>query len=80
VHGPFSEEITARLRAGQAFLREELERTFAAELADAGPDRLDALDVALSWATWDSLRVGLGRSPADAERVVRKLAAAALAV
>ena len=32
VHGPFSPEITARLRDGQAFLREELVRTFEPEL------------------------------------------------
>jgi AcrR family transcriptional regulator len=79
VHGPFSEEITARLRAGQAFLREEAETTFAPEL-NGDPDRLDALDAALSWATWEGLRAGLGRSVPDAERVIRKLAAAALTV
>ena len=65
VHGPFSEEITARLRAGQAFLREEAETTFAPEL-NGDPDRLDALDAALSWATWEGLRAGLGRSAPDA--------------
>ena len=32
VHGPFSPEITARLRDGQAFLRAELVRTFEPEL------------------------------------------------
>jgi TetR/AcrR family transcriptional regulator, regulator of autoinduction and epiphytic fitness len=82
VHGPFSSEITARLRAGQAFLREELVTTFEPELTAAGPERhdvLDALDAALSWATWEGLRAGLGRSQEDAERVVRRLAAAALA-
>jgi TetR/AcrR family transcriptional regulator of autoinduction and epiphytic fitness len=81
VHGPFSTEITARLRDGQAFLREELVTTFEPELAAAGPARsdvLDGLDAALSWATWEGLRAGLGRSQVDAERVVRRLAAAAL--
>ena len=38
VHGPFSPEITARLRDGQAFLRAELERTFEPELRAAGDD------------------------------------------
>jgi AcrR family transcriptional regulator len=80
VHGPFSEEITARLRAGQAFLRSEVASTFAPELAAGDADRLDALDAALSWATWDGLRSGLGRSPVDAARVVRKLAEAALSL
>jgi TetR/AcrR family transcriptional regulator of autoinduction and epiphytic fitness len=81
VHGPFSTEITARLRDGQAYLRAELEITFEPELAVAGadrPDLLDCLDAALSWATWEGLRAGLGRSQQDAERVVRRLTAAAL--
>jgi len=81
VHGAFSAEITARLRDGQAFLREELVQTFAPELDAAGPERgdvLDCLDASLSWATWEGLRAGLGRTQAEAERVVRRLAAAAL--
>jgi TetR/AcrR family transcriptional regulator of autoinduction and epiphytic fitness len=81
VHGPFSTEITARLRDGQAFLRQELVHTFEPELQAFGSHRhdvLDGLDAALSWATWEGLRAGLGRSQADAERVVRRLAAATL--
>ena len=81
VHGPFSPEITARLRDGQAFLRAELVRTFAPELDAAGDDRddvLDCLDSALSWATWEGLRHGLGRDQATAERVMRRLAQRAL--
>jgi TetR/AcrR family transcriptional regulator, regulator of autoinduction and epiphytic fitness len=81
VHGPFSPEITARLRDGQAFLRAELERTFEPELRGAGAareDLLDSLDTALSWATWEGLRNGLGRDQETAERVVRRLAAAVL--
>jgi AcrR family transcriptional regulator len=82
VHGPFSTEITARLRAGQAFLREELVRTFGPELDAAGSDRadvLDALDAALSWGTWNGLRASVGRSQGAAERVLRRLASAVLA-
>lgn len=81
VHGPFSAEITARLRDGQAFLRAELVHTFAPELDAAGPDRdvvLDALDLALGWGTWEGLRGALGRDHAAAQHVVRRLAAAAL--
>lgn len=82
VHGPFSMEITARLRDGQAFLREELVRTFSPEL-DAGAgdrdDLLDCLDAAMSWGTWEALRAGLGRTQEGAERVMRRLAAAVLA-
>ena len=81
VHGPFSREITARLRDGQAFLRAELERTFEPELRAAGTTRdevLDSLDSVLSWATWEGLRNGLGRDQEAAERVVRRLAEKAL--
>jgi AcrR family transcriptional regulator len=81
VHGPFSKEITARLRAGQAFLRSELERTFEPELTAAGPARedvLDSLDTVLSWATWEGLRSAMGRDQGSAERVVRRLAERAL--
>lgn len=82
VHGPFSTEITARLRAGQAFLRAEIVRTFGPELdaaGEAGEEVLDALDAALSWNTWEGLRAGLGRDLETARRVVRRLAEAALA-
>lgn len=81
VHGPFSTEITARLRAGQAFLRAEVATTFAAEMGAAGPgadDLLDGLDAVLSWSTWDGLRRGLGRDHGTAERVVRRSAEALL--
>lgn len=81
VHRPFSKEITARLRDGQAFLRAEVESTFAPELEAAGSDReelLDALDAALSWATWDGLRQGLGRDQDAAARVVTRLVEAVL--
>lgn len=82
VHGPFSSEITARLRDGQAFLRAELVHTFGPELDAAGEARedvLDALDAALSWATWDDLRSGVGRDQDVARRVVRRLATSVLA-
>ncbi len=82
VHGPFSPEITARLRDGHAFLRAEVERTFGPELDAAGEARgavLDALDAALSWSTWEDLRTSLGRDQQAAEAVLHRLAAAALA-
>ena len=81
VHGPFSAEITARLRAGQAFLRTELQHTFAPELGAAGPsgdDLLDALDATLSWGTWELLRTNLGRDEVTATRVLRRMAASVL--
>lgn len=81
VHGPFSAEIMARLRDGQAFLRAELTHTFGPELAAAGAahdDVLDALDAVLSWSTWEGLRVARGRDQATAARVMRRLAASVL--
>jgi hypothetical protein len=81
VHGPFSTEITDRLRDGQAYLRAEVDRTFAPELDAAGPvrrDALDALDAVFSWATWEGLRAGVGRTPDEAESVVIRLATALL--
>lgn len=83
VHGPFSGEIQARLRDGQAFLRAEVAHTFGPEL-DARPkgeqlDVLDGLDAVLSWATWESLRAVQGRDQPTAQRVMRRLASAVLA-
>jgi len=83
VHGPFSSEIIARLRDGQAFLRDELVHTFGPELTAAGAardDLLDALDAVLSWSTWEGLRVARGRDQATAQRVMRRLAACVLVV
>ena len=81
VHGPFSAEITARLRDGQAFLRDEVERTFAPELDRAGSHReevLDALDGALTWRSWVGLRAGLDRDQERSEAVLRRTARAVL--
>lgn len=83
VHAPFSDDISTFVRAGQAFLRAELERTFAPELAavPAGDQErlLDALDLALSWSTWEGLRAGLERDHPTAEAVLHRLATALLA-
>lgn len=82
VHGPFSGEITARLRDGQAFLRDEVASAFAPELDTVPPaersDVLDALDAVLSWSTWEGLRASLGRDQAHARAILRRLAAGVL--
>lgn len=81
VHGPFSKEITDRLRDGQAYLRAEIEVTFAPELDASGSSRtevLDALDSVLGWSTWEHLRAALGRSADDAQAVMRRLVVALL--
>src|SRR5690606_5851787 len=81
VHGPFSATITARLRDGQAFLRHEVAHTFGPELDAAGDQReavLDALDVALGWSTWETLRASLGRDSDAARAVMTRLVEAVL--
>jgi AcrR family transcriptional regulator len=74
VHAPFSPEVTARLQAGHDFLRREIERVFAPELVALASARrtvvLDALDTALSWASWDNLRSLNGRSQDEARAVL----------
>ena len=83
VHGPFSAEITQRLRDGQVYLRNEVASVFGAELDALTPARadevLDQLDVALSWAVWDGLRSNRGHTRASASRVLAQLVRAVLA-
>jgi AcrR family transcriptional regulator len=60
VHAPASKEITERIRGGHRYLRFEIERAFA-DVIDRrdGDDRVelvDALDAAMSWGAWDTLR------------------------
>lgn len=80
VHAPFSPAIQARVEAGHAFFRAELEQVFGREL-DAEPDRravmLDMLDIAASWSSWDELRT-LGRSIEEASAVVAAMLRAVL--
>ena len=82
VHGPFSQEITRWLHDAQAFLRGEVERTFAPELAAVPEDErvevLDAVDLACSWTTWFALRTARGREVVATEAVVRRLVTAVL--
>lgn len=83
VHGPFSQEITARLRDGHAFLREEVASTFGPELHQVRAEErellLDGLDAALSWPTWEALRQGQDRDMDHARRVLMRMAGALLA-
>lgn len=82
VHAPFSPEVTARLQAGHDFLRGEIERVFSPELAALAPAPrnvvLDALDTALSWASWDNLRSLNGRSSDEAREVLMRMVTAIL--
>lgn len=75
VHGPFSEEITARVRDGHLFLRLHTAEVFEPELAPLSTSRveevLDVLDTILSWPSWDNLRVMNRRSVPEARATVQ---------
>ncbi|HEX6420086.1 MAG TPA: TetR/AcrR family transcriptional regulator [Acidimicrobiales bacterium] len=85
VHAPFAPPIGEAVAQGAAFLRAQVERTFAPELARLAPaerrELVEALAGATSWGMWDALRVEGGDSPATARavltRTVRSLLAAA---
>jgi AcrR family transcriptional regulator len=82
VHAPFSSEVQTRLQAGHDFLRSEIERLFATELASVPLGErvvlLDALDTVLSWPSWDNLRVLNARTEAEACVVLERMVAALL--
>ncbi|HET6915996.1 MAG TPA: TetR/AcrR family transcriptional regulator [Acidimicrobiales bacterium] len=69
-----SPTIATELSRARRQLRRGLEATFEAELHSASHDeRLDALDVAGSWETWDLLRTRMGVGRAMARRVVARM-------
>ena len=74
---PFSEGLARRLRWAHDIARDELERTFAPELASvAAGKRADvvwALDVATNWSAWDTSRRMNGLSIADSKRVMERM-------
>ena len=69
-----SPTIATELSRARRQLRRGLEATFESELHSASsPERLDALDVAGSWETWDLLRTRMGAGRAAARRVVVRM-------
>jgi AcrR family transcriptional regulator len=78
---PFSKELARRLRWAHDLAREEIERTFAPELAQLRParraDLIFALDAATNWSAWDTLR-RMNGLPVDATRRVMTVAVRAL--
>jgi AcrR family transcriptional regulator len=70
---PTSPPIRTELARLGAFFRDQLAATFAPELAakaTAADPRLDALDAAASWETWERLRSTQGLAPDVACRTV----------
>lgn len=77
---PESEVFRDRIRQARAWVRAELERVFAPELAAADdPTVPAALEAICSFEAWDQLREGQGLSVAEAEAVVTRTAARLLA-
>lgn len=76
VHGPFAPEIRRSVRDANRYLRHDVERTFAPELAGrAAADReelLLGLATVLSWAAWDALRSEEGCDVGQAQAVVAR--------
>ena len=70
-HG--SPEVAEGLREAREQRRAQLAMTFGSELErhrGEGRALLDALDLLVSWDTWNYLRSNLGRPPAAAEKVL----------
>lgn len=69
---PTSRPIQGELVRLGRFLRTQVAATFAPELGRRGADELllDALDAALSWDTWERLRVNQQLSPVETRRTV----------
>jgi AcrR family transcriptional regulator len=63
---------TDRLRVGHTIFRDELAGVFAPELGD-DVQLLDAIDVALSWPTWEQLRTLVDLDEAAAAAVVARI-------
>jgi AcrR family transcriptional regulator len=78
-----SPTVAAELARGQAWLRGQLQLTFAPELETRRPADarllLDALEVATSWETWEHL-ARLGRSTPICRRTMEALTRAALSL
>lgn len=67
-----SPPIAAELARAAELFRGQAASTLRAELAGAGPEVLDAVDLATSWEAWERLRTVQGLSVAEATRVVTR--------
>ena len=84
VHAPFAPELSATVRLGVDYLRDEVEQVFEPELCrrsgDGRRELADALGVALSWSSWDALRTEAGCSSEQAAAVYPRTVRALLDV
>ncbi len=82
LYEPFSEEVARRLGWIRGVRRNEIQRTFAAELASLATEdqreAIAALSATSSWATWNELRTRHNLSKVAARRTVARSLAALL--
>jgi TetR/AcrR family transcriptional regulator, regulator of autoinduction and epiphytic fitness len=76
---PESVAVQDTLARARGWVRGEVERVFAEELATSGRDTVNALELALSFEAWDQLRSAQGLSPNRTAATVTNLLHAILA-
>jgi len=70
---PESEALREQLARARAWLRSEVERVFASEVAASGAsDLIEALELALSFEAWDRLRTAQGLSASRSAAVIER--------
>ena len=75
---PESAALQEQLARARAWVRTEVERVFATELADAGRDVAAAVELALSFEAWDQLRSTQGLSAARSTATINRIITALL--
>ncbi len=75
---PESPALQEQLDRARIWVRAEVERVFADELADAGRDTAAAVELALSFEAWDQLRSAQGVSASRAATSVTRILTALL--
>jgi AcrR family transcriptional regulator len=75
---PESPALQEQLARARTWVRTEVERVFATELAGAGRDAPAAIEMALSFESWDQLRASQGLSPTRAGATVTQVLTALL--
>jgi TetR/AcrR family transcriptional regulator, regulator of autoinduction and epiphytic fitness len=77
-YAPESPALQEQLARARGWVRGEVERVFATELATAPRDTASAVELALSFEAWDQLRAAQGVSPTRAAATVRRVVTALL--
>ena len=70
---PESAAVQEMLARARGWVRAEVERVFAEELAPAGRDAVAAVELALSFEAWDHLRSAQGLSPTRTAATVSRM-------